>query len=425
MKKSNVNLLARFSRLESNASWAFGSNRSGDIWTHDYHRYPAKFPPQIVRKLLNSYAQPDDLIVDVFAGCGTSLVESKVNGYRSIGVDINPVANMITNAKIKPISPGILTTQTEILEKAIQSYSAKKVRPFNKHDRIDYWFDKTAQKKIAFLIELISKIKSARVQDFYLCALSHTMKNTSRWLQTGTKPQIDPNKSPQEAFMSFLTQVKKMTKLNSKFYQKLRTDRNLDKKCQIKIADARSTRIRGDSAGMVITSPPYVTSYEYADIHQLTGYWYEYISDMNSFRKKFIGTLYSGNESLYVKSEIGQDIIDNLNKVSKKYAREIAMYFNNMHDVIVELNRILRSEGKACLVIGNTTLKNVKIYNAETVSEMLKANGFRLHKIIKRKVSEKLLPTIRDKTSGRFAKIESKNSKRVYPEEYVIIAEKK
>src|SRR4030067_3123065 len=88
-------------------SWSFSDKTRKDTAyiTHGYHRYPAKFIPQIVSRLAEKYTNEGDLIVDPFGGCGTTLVESKIMGRPSIAVDINPVAVLITKAKITPIDP--------------------------------------------------------------------------------------------------------------------------------------------------------------------------------------------------------------------------------------------------------------------------------------------------------------------------------
>jgi hypothetical protein len=46
--------------------------------------------------------------------------------------------------------------------------------------------------------------------------------------------------------------------------------------CVVDNTDARKLKINDDSVTLVITSPPYVTSYEYADLHQLTSIWLGY-----------------------------------------------------------------------------------------------------------------------------------------------------
>ncbi|HHE76372.1 MAG TPA: hypothetical protein ENL27_00030 [Candidatus Parcubacteria bacterium] len=105
LKKQNI--LELFKKIKINKSWAFAdkTRKETTYITHGYHRYPAKFIPQIVSRLVEKYTKPGDLVVDSFGGCGTTLVESKVMCRPSIGVDINPVAVLITKAKITPIKP--------------------------------------------------------------------------------------------------------------------------------------------------------------------------------------------------------------------------------------------------------------------------------------------------------------------------------
>ena len=95
-----------------------------------------------------------------------------------------------------------------------------------------------------------------------------------------------------------------------------------------------------------------------------------------------------------------------------------------MQAVAAEMHRVLRIDGHACLVIGNTTFTGVKIKSAEVFAEILESLGFNLVDIIKRSIPNKLIPTIRDKKTGRFSKLKNKDSKLVYPEEYILIAKK-
>jgi DNA modification methylase len=92
-----------FAKTKIDFSWSFSDKTRKDTAyiTHGYHRYPAKFIPQIVSRLTEKYTSEGDLIVDPFGGCGTTLVESKVMGRPSVGVDINPVAVLITKILCK------------------------------------------------------------------------------------------------------------------------------------------------------------------------------------------------------------------------------------------------------------------------------------------------------------------------------------
>ncbi len=413
-----------FKTISLNDEWRFENSRSTYQYSHGYHRYPAKFIPDLVKKIIEERTDENDVIADLFAGCGTTLLEAKLHGRKSVGVDINPVAELITKAKITAHNPTRLKNVYDSILTKISLYDGTHIEELKKHDRIDYWFDSENKAKISYLFEHILDIENKNIRIFFLCALSNIFKNCSRWLQSSTKPQIDPEKIPQDPFQAFSKQVKFMLKTNDEFYSHLKSNGFDRIRCDIRMEDARRTSIRTNSVGAIITSPPYVTSYEYADIHQLTGYWYDFIDDLLDFRKRFIGTFYSRNEDLSTQSEIGDKIIKKLKKKDLRAAREVANYVNDMYDVIIEMKRILKPGGHVCIVIGNTTFKDVKILSSEIITELLLLNDFSIKEedTIKRAIPVKQIPTIRDKKTGRFTTLESKNSKRVYPEEYIIIA---
>ncbi len=320
----------------------------------------------------------------MFAGCGTTLIEAKRHGRISIGFDVNPVAKLITNAKIHPIKPSNLKAEYELLLEKISSYDESLNINIPEQEKIDYWFEQKEKRKIAFLLSKISEINNKRIREFFLCSLSNILKNSSMWLQSSTKPQKDKSKKPADPIKSFKYHSGHMIERNEKFYEELKKNGYLRTSCNIFMRDAQKTKLVSNSVDLIISSPPYVTSYEYADIHQLTGYWYNYISDMNKFRKKFIGTFYSNNQDLECNSKIAEKIVNTLSEKHKKFAKEIANYFNTMENVFIESKRILKDNGRVCFVIGNTTIRNVKIKNAEVFYEILTEHGFEIEDVILR-----------------------------------------
>ena len=415
-----------FDNIPENREWAFENVRSTEQWTHGYHRYPAKFLPDVVRKIIEEYAKGSNLIADLFAGCGTTLVEAKIHGISSVGVDINPVAKLITKVKTTPLAPDNLQQAYTALVNLFDKYNESDYEDIKKHERIDYWFTPPQKAKIAFLYDTVFHLEvDDDTKDFFYVCISHILKNCSWWLQSGTKPQRDMEKEPEDPFNEFKRHCNKMIGWNEKFYNELSKIGYLGIPCEIYLGDARHTSITSESIDAIITSPPYVTSYEYADIHQLTAYWMEYISDIHEFRKKFIGSSYSGNDSLIVpNSKQAQKIVNDLSENSKHIARDVAQYFNDMQEVAKEMARVLAPNGHACIVIGNTKIKEVQIKSAEVFYEFLRNAGLRKVTVIKRSIPHKLMPTLRDKNTGRFTKLDNPNCKKVYPNEYVIIMKK-
>ena len=75
--------------LEMTTHWSFP--KRGDWATHGA-KWRGNWSPYIPRNLLLRYSQEGDLVLDQFAGGGTTLVEAKLLNRNIIGVDINDVA---------------------------------------------------------------------------------------------------------------------------------------------------------------------------------------------------------------------------------------------------------------------------------------------------------------------------------------------
>jgi len=415
-----------FSKTKIDYSWSFSDKTRKDTAyiTHGYHRYPAKFIPQIVSRLTEKYTKEGDLIVDPFGGCGTTLVESKVMGRPSVGVDINPVAVLITKAKITPIDPQKIEKAFAVLQAKLNTYNKDTKVKAPEHERIDYWFKPEEKRKLAFIFAEISKLKDQDVRDFFFCGFSNILKNCSIWLQKSNKPTRDPNKKPSDPIPTFYKQIKMMTRGNARFYELSKEKNHLEIPSQVYCTDARTIPVKDNSVSLIVTSPPYVTSYEYADLHQLTALWLEYTKDLSDFRKRFIGTSYHNKKDLVLNSKLAEKIRNELLEEDKKTAEEVSTYFSEMNQVFVEMKRMLKKGGKTCIVIGNTSLKGVGILNAEVFAEQLQNLGLKIADIIKREIPSKNLPSVRDEKTGKFARISDKNKVSAYPTEYILIMEK-
>ncbi len=415
-----------FSKTKIDYSWSFSDKTRKDTAyiTHGYHRYPAKFIPQIVSRLAEKYTKEGDLIVDPFGGCGTTLVESKVMGRPSVGVDINPVAVLITKAKITPIDPQKIEKAFAALKAKLGTYNKDTKVKAPEHERIDYWFKLEEKRKLAFIFAEISKLKDQDIKDFFFCGFSNILKNCSIWLQKSNKPTRDMNKKPSDPIQTFYKQIKMMIKGNARFYELSKEKNHLEIPSQVYCTDARTIPVKDNSVSLIVTSPPYVTSYEYADLHQLTALWLEYTKDLSDFRKRFIGTSYHNKKDLVLNSELAEEIRNELLEKDKKTAEEVSTYFSEMNQVFVEMKRMLKKGGKTCIVIGNTSLKGVEILNAEVFVEQLQNLELKISDIIKREIPSKNLPSVRDKKTGKFARISDKNKVSAYPTEYILIMEK-
>ena len=430
-----------FNDLGEDPSWSFEnlSRKETSYATHGYHRYPAKFIPQLARRCIKDYSNENEIVCDPFMGCGTTLVEALISGRKAVGVDINPVAWLITKAKTVPIEPEKLKKEVNNVLSDISTFiefRRKKIKPLKEIDikpvipnneRIKYWFPHdNIREELGIILGRINKIKDKDIRNFCLCAFSQILKNCSVWLMKSVKPTRDLKKKPADPLQAFKKHIDYMLKGNEELFRLIpnHIKQNLDKYLITERRDARNLPCESNSVSLIVTSPPYVTSYEYADLHQLTALWLGYAKNVAEFREGFIGSIYK-RTSVHdeIKSEIAKKEIEELKKKSKREAEAVRDYFFEMQQCFEEMHRVLKPGGKVCIVIGNTELKKVKILNAEIFVEIMLNLGFRIHKIMKRRIPSKILPTTRDSKTGRFAP-NHKADRLAYAYEYILVMEK-
>lgn len=420
--------ITSFENTPISADWAFSEAKRSDTSyiTHGYHRYPAKFIPQLARRLIETYSEPNDMVLDPFCGCGTTLVESVVAKRYSYGSDINPIAIMMTKAKTQHLDPADLELAFHQIQYEVAPLFAASKVSLPENERIDYWFKKEQITDLSRLLNAIQNLSNADARLFFLCGFSNILKNCSIWNQRYNKPARDLNKKIPDVMRTFNRQIRMMMRGNAAFRSLMDGQ---TRPARAECRDSRWLPLEEGSVDLVVTSPPYVTSYEYGDLHQLSMLWLEGLTDLRGFREQFIGSSLKRLESeieesqRFTHSSIASEIGRKLQRKDSKTASSAMKYFESMYEIWLELHRVVRMGGKVCIVIGNTRLKGVEIKNAEVFAEQLQGLGFRLIDVIKREIPSKNLPSTRNKATGRFAKTSSADML-AYPTEFILTLEK-
>jgi DNA modification methylase len=420
IRKTQESLPTQFTKLKENAFW--NSHDDRELKVHRIHAYPAKFPAFITTKALD-FAKANGVKIrtvgDVFCGCGTVAFEARRNGINFWGCDINPVATLIATVKSTQYNQEKLEHYNERILSRIPKAKPTMELTAAAIQRLNYWYSKTQSQNLARLLNSITYCvpASSPYRKFFLCAFSNILKPTSRWLTKSIKPQVDPNKTPARVEEAFAEQVAKMKKAWE----------------QVRFKSTSSTEIftgnvlelePSSKLDMIITSPPYVTSYEYADLHQLSSLWLGYASDYRQLREGSIGSTQHNldfNRGIKRLNKVGAQVVFSLFDRDKDIARSTTKYFLDMQSVARQCFQFLKRSGLAVFVIGNTEYKGVRIENAAHLAESLLASGFKRVRVAKRKMSGKILTPYRDRL-GQFSR--SSTGRHVYAEEFVLIASK-
>ena len=400
--------------------WNTGNEKEHRM--HRIHAYPAKFPAFITTKAIK-YVQDRNYsintIADIFCGCGTTAFEARRNNIAFWGCDINPIATLIAKTKSRKYQEGRLKTYFENILRDFEEQTIEDNYE-EANDRFKYWFSKKQYNELYHLkSNIIDKTpKNSDYRLFFLCAFSNILKPTSKWLTKSIKPQVDPDKTPADVISAYQNQYKIMFKANKEINDLSDADSNivtgniLKESHKIPLID------------LLITSPPYVTSYEYADLHQLSTLWLGYVKDYRDLREGTIGSIYHDynfNREWKHLNKTGHKVVSLLLDQHKSKARSVAKYFLDMQQVAKKVYNMLSPDGFALFVIGNTEYKKVRINNSKHLSESLVDAGFSEILATKRKISSKILTPYRD-SKGKFTT--NSKGRKVYSEEFIIIGRK-
>lgn len=390
---------------------------------HQIHPYPAKFPAFLATRAF-AYAKEEGIdlrrTADIFCGCGTVAYEARRQGLEFWGCDINPVATMIARAKSGQCRPARMAVYAASICRAFDRASRKTTLAAAASTRLRYWFAPQQFADLARLLNAINAVVPPRSEyrTAFHCAFSAILKSTSRWQQRSIKPAFDASKSLRAVLPAFRRQCQRMTAAWAD------SSALAGPKAAIHTENVMTIEPPEGGVDMILTSPPYVTSYEYADLHQLSSLWLGYAADYRDLRRGSIGS--SQTDLNFVRAyrhlnRVGTQVVFSLFAHDAAIARSVASYYLDMQHVAARCLTFLRSGGIAIFVIGNTQYGGVHVDNAAHLAEALLQAGFSRVRATKRRVSNKSHTPFRD-PFGRFTC--SQSAKHIYSEEFILIAHK-
>jgi len=249
---------------------------------------------------------------------------------------------------------------------------------------------------------VIHQVLDYRIQNLLKLALTDTLREASA---AGTGwPYIAPNKNtgdkpPKKAVSIFENTVRKM-------YSDLTTVVRDLPNCTIHniLGDSRLRQTLQDGrVTLALTSPPYLNNYDYADRTRLETYFWGITKSWKDITENFRDKLIVAATTQVVRSqyrvetalsedirslepEVYQTIQDSVLELSrlrltkggkKDYDLMVALYFNDIVQVINETYRLLRPKGKFCLVVGDSAPYGVHIQTEELIGRLGLAIGFK------------------------------------------------
>ena len=372
--------------------------------THGFHKYPAKFIPQIPRWAINKYLKnkTDKLILEPFCGSGTTLVESTLSGNYSIGIDIDPLSVLISKVKTTKIDIKKLDLIVDWLKKNIEKPHKELFIP--DCQTLEHWFTKETINKLSVIRTLINQIvdnfsaeKGIKdIQDLLLICFSSIIRRVSNADNESQKTYVSHTKikQPEEVFTLFFSQLDYFIERITEFSSNLNI-----KPAKIIVSSSSNSLtelLRGEKADLAITSPPYIKAIDYIYNQMVELFWIGDLFQMqtqNLQNEKKIQ--YIGNKQIFKKEfatyspfipKLGIDLLDNkLQEVFKtdkknghKHSYVTYKYFTEMEKHFAEISKCLKQNAYYVIVVGDSKVSDIYFDTADFLTIIAQRNGFKI-----------------------------------------------
>ena len=375
---------------------------------HSFHRYYGKLIPAIPNSFIKGFTNEGDLIGDLFSGSGTVAVESKILNRDFVGCEINPLSHLISVVKTTSYDLELLNYMNNEIEAKLYDVQYRKKIKIGKVPycvNIDHWFKPEVQDDLMYIKAIIDEVISNNVQkdfvmykNFYYCVISAIIRNVINADPATVFPGISKRirrlekegKIHKDAIKTFMNALKKRTKY-FEIYNNSNSNINIINENSV---TADLNKYKG-KVSLFVTNPPYISSVRYIETMKLEMYWLEYIKNSDEYGE--LAKVMLGNDKVTKKEystltktkydEINK-IIDEINEKSSKDAYIVAKYFNDMEQIIIKMNTLLKENGKVVVKISDSNVKKTKVETGKFLSLIAENHGFKLNTVFLDKINE-------------------------------------
>lgn len=419
--------------------------------THNYHSFPAKFPPQLPRKFIYALTRPGDIVLDPMNGSGTTVVEAAFAKRRAIGLDIDPLALRIARVKTTPLEyEEVSKYNRQILNNAFKRLNHQRAELekalYSRWDQstwefINYWFAPETQFELMALILEIEKIANPNLRLFFELAFSSVIITKTGGVSLAldlahTRPhraKVVISKSGGVIMgEEFLNQSNEKTRLFTKvlrspfeeFNKKVSANAKslaqipkIDKPAKVVFGNAQCLPLPNASIDLIVTSPPYASNaIDYMRAHKFSLVWFGLsINSLGQIRNEYIGNDATSGIDYEMLPPKTNHIVEKIKRLDQKKGLAIHRYYSEMTRVLREMLRVLKPNKAAIVVVGSSIIRGVDTETHNCLAEIGEQIGFAVSKIGARNLdrNRRMMP------AGNRINLQSQIQQRMH-EEYVI-----
>ena len=379
--------------------------------SHNFHAFPAKFPPQLPRKFIDGLTQPEDVVLDPMMGSGTTILEAFLRQRQGVGFDIDPLALLIAEVKVTSLDLEVMDKYfhqviqgaRERLNSHLPDLNASLASRWDNETKkfIDYWFTRQTQLELLALVTEIEKIPEKKVRQFLQLVfsssiitktggvslaldLAHTRPHKAKLIidQSGRAIVEDGDaasrknaniltKTLRSAIVEFEKKYKNNLKGVSPFSEKALTPK-------IAYGNAQALDYPDSSVDLIVTSPPYASNaIDYMRAHKFSLVWFGYpIADLSQKRQQYIGGDAISGFDLEDLPHEAKQIVRQISSLDKKKSQALLRYYSEMTRALIEMYRVLKPGKASVVVVGSSVMRGMDTQTHTCLASIGRKIGF-------------------------------------------------
>ena len=361
---------------------------------HRWFRLTVSYSPELMRLVFDRLGvQDDSIILDPFAGAGTTLIEARKRGVHSIGVEINPIfIRVLESTQLCDISPSDFIDSwgkiDKIAEEKFALFDTISLEDIDEnhtplptiHNLHRWWRDDVLKHLLAYrtALESVTDEEIRQLLELALISIVIDVANIHRGHPTLTFTDRSAD------FIDVASELR--GRVNSIHEDLIST---APKGPRSKIINTNSKSLPPLDVTHVITSPPYPNRYSYVwetrpqlffmriftkavesgdlDCETIGGTWGKATSKLD------------GEPIELVTDTLRISLGPQLNEIEKEsmiLRNYVAKYFNDMNEHLRSLSNTCKDDVKLAYVVGNSRIKGVEIYTDIILADIMNDHGF-------------------------------------------------
>lgn len=384
---------------------------------HAFMQYPAMMVPDIQTALVKVICEAQTgvaTVLDPFVGAATTMTSCMSLGLDFTGQDINPLAVLISRAKMGPFDHEFLGERSNRIAAAALSDKSETIE--TNLPNIDKWFTPIAQLELSKIRRAVRAEYDLWARRFFWVVLAETVRLTSNSRTSTYKLHTRPAEeikarqiSPINIFQEVAAKnIEDMKRFRNSLYKYLHDNRYTGQ-LTVHLQDT-SEKVHpppyGDQYDLLVTSPPYgdnlstVTygQFSYLPLHWIDlrdidekvaeGDWLRTTQEID--RKSLGGTRSTNLESTknYLTEQSGtyQLAIEKYQDSPRDRSSRVTTFLSDLEKTLQHIVEIMRPNAYLIWIVGNRHVGSKEIPTDEILQELLEAKNVTLIKRFARQI---------------------------------------